>query len=502
MPSKGQMNDMYKQLQEVMKKCDSLSQDMKVVKKEHKKEIKKMKEEFAKERNSLNSEIKRLNNVIVEKDKEIKKLNNEVDRLKKQVNNNSNNSSMPPSTDIKSNKKEIVNSRKKSSNKVGGQKGHKGSSLSKQYVEENIKNKNFEHKIINVGEVRNEYKSKYVLDISVNVLVTEYRFYANKKGKIQIPKEFQSDVQYGSEIKTLCSVLNTEGIVAIDRLTEFVSSISHGKLNISNGSIVNFIKELKSKGRNILEQIETSILNSQLMHTDATPVRCDNRNISVRNYSTKEYTLLKATKGKSKKDIEQTNILPKYCGSLSHDHETLMYNYGNKHAECNVHILRYLKGCYENTRNKWCIDMINFLTSLNEMKKEKIEKGVLRVSNSKLENYSSRFDELIENGMKENKKVTSKYYKDEEKKLLNRLRKYKANHLLFIENFEMPFDNNLSERELRHVKAKQKISGHFKSMEGVQGYLDIKSIILTCKKMKLDFYAIIKNIFDNTPVTI
>lgn len=83
--------------------------------------------------------------------------------------------------------------------------------------------------------------------------------------------------------------MNTEGIVAIDRLTEFVSSISHGKLNISNGSIVNFIKELKSKGRNILEQIETSILNSQLMHTDATPVRCDNRNISVRNYSTKEY---------------------------------------------------------------------------------------------------------------------------------------------------------------------------------------------------------------------
>lgn len=502
MPSKGQMNDMYKQLQEVMKKCDSLSQDIKVVKKEHKKEIKQLKENFAKERNAFNCEIKRLNNVIVEKDKEIKKLNNEVDRLKKQLNNNSNNSSNPPSSDIKPNKKEILNNREKSKNKVGGQKGHKGAALSKEYVEENIKNKNFNHKIVDVGEVKNKYKSKYILDISVNVIATEYRFYANEKGKIQIPKEFQSDVQYGSEIKTLCAVLNTEGIVAIDRLTEFVSSISHGKLNISNGSIVNFIKELKLKGKEVLEQIETNILNSKIMHTDATPVRCDNRNISVRNYSTKQYTLLKATKGKSKKDIEQTNILPRYCGDLSHDHETLMYNYGNKHAECNVHILRYLKGCNENTQNKWCLDMINFLNSLNKMKKEKIKNGILSISKTKLEKYSSRFDEIIEKGIKENKQVTSRYYKDEEKKLLNRLKKYKANHLLFIENFEIPFDNNLSERELRHVKSKQKISGYFKSIEGVQGYLDIKSIILTCKKLGLDFYTVIKNIFNNTPVTI
>lgn len=73
---------------------------------------------------------------------------------------------------------------------------------------------------------------------------------------------------------------------------------------------------------------------------------------------------------------------------------------------------------------------------------------------------------------------------------------------MFICNFEMPFDNNLSERELRHVKAKQKISGYFKSMIGTQGYLDIKSIIITCKKLSLNFYEIIRNIFDNTPITI
>ena len=58
--------------------------------------------------------------------------------------------------------------------------------------------------------------------------------------------------------------------------------------------------------------------------------------------------------------------------------------------------------------------------------------------------------------IEENKKVKSKFYRQEEKKLLNRLNKYKNNHLLFISNFNIPFDNNLSEIELRHVKSKKK----------------------------------------------
>ena len=174
--------------------------------------------------------------------------------------------------------------------------------------------------------------------MQVSVIAKEYRFYQDTNGKYNIPKEFQTDVQYGSEIKTLCSVLNTEGIVAIDRLTDFVSSISYGKLNISNGSIVNFINQLKNKCNPIIQKIEEKILNSNIMYTDATTARCNNRNICVRNYSTEKYTLLKATIGKGKKYILESNILPKYTGDLVHDHETVMYNYGKEHVECNVHI--------------------------------------------------------------------------------------------------------------------------------------------------------------------
>ena len=487
---------MYKQLQEVMQKCDSLSHEVKTIKrdteKKYKAEIKKIKEEHKKEVNSLKSEIKTLR-------EENKKLNNEVDRLKSQINKDSDNSSSPPSSDIKPNRK-IPNNRKSTNNKVGGQTGHKGYYLSKKEVVEKIRNNVFEHKIIDIGKKSDKYISKYILDIKVNVIAKEYRFYQDENGKYNIPKEFKVDVQYGPEIKTLCSTLNTEGIVAINKLTDFVSSISHGKLKISNGSIVNFIKELAVKSKSIMKNFEEEILNALLIHTDATTTRCDNKNMCVRNYSTDKYTLLKATNGKSKKYIDESGILPKYVGALSHDHETLMYNYGKKHAECNVHILRYLTGNYDNTSNNWCKDLSSFLCSLNEYKKELLSKNITSISMQNLEKYSLRYDEIIKKGFEENKKITSKYYAKEERKLLNRLKKYKENHLIFIYDFSMPFDNNLSERELRHVKCKQKISGFFKSKEGLQNYLDIKSLIITCKKQCLDYYTIISNIYQNIPV--
>lgn len=481
-------NQVFKQLQDVIKKCDDLSQEMKQERKK-----------FKKEKDLLNEKIERLENKVEKLEVENTKLRNDNDRLKKQINNNSNNSSNPPSSDIKRN---VPNNREKSNKNSGGQKGHTAHFLAKSDIEQKIINHEVKHEIINVGSVCEDFVSKYIIDIEVNVIAKEYRFFKDSNGRYNIPKEFKTDVQYGNELKTLVSILNTEGIVAINRLTDFVRSLTHGKIEISNGTVVNFLNNLSNKSKYLIENIKQKVLNSHLMFTDATTARCNNKNISVRNYSTKQYTLLVPTIGKGKKYIEETNILNKYTGDLVHDHETVVYNYGHRHVECNVHISRYLKGCYENTNHSWALNMRSLLCSLNEYRKELIANDIKHLEKEQLDRYYKRYNDILEKGLEENQRIKSKFLKQEEKKLLNRLQKYKENHLLFLYDFSMPFDNNLSERDLRHVKTKQKISGYFNSMKGIKNYLDIKSIIGTCKKQKLNIYEIIFKIYENIPVSL
>lgn len=137
--------DIFKQMEELMIKCDNLSLEVKTIEKKternFKKQIKEMKQQYEEKIEILENKVKKL-------EEENKKLRDDNDRLKKIINNNSDNSSMPPSTDIKKN---IANNREKSKKSKGGQKGHKGHGLSKKDIINKINNKEIEHEIINVG---------------------------------------------------------------------------------------------------------------------------------------------------------------------------------------------------------------------------------------------------------------------------------------------------------------------------------------------------------------
>ena len=459
-------------------------------------EVAQLKRELAREKAAHKSVVLELKNIVQCQAERIVLLENENDRLRKIINGDSGNSSKPPSCDIKPN---IPNNREKSGRTPGGQKGREPKFLCKKDVEAKIASGEYAHEIVEVGEKSAEYKSKYILDIKLSVVAKEYRFYEGAK----IPKAFATDVQYGDEIRTFCTVLSTEGGVAIDRLANFVKAATVGVLSVSHGSIVNFLSKASANSADRLQAIEDALLNSPLMHTDATVARVGNRNISVRNYSTKKLTLLKATRTKSRKSLEETGILPKFTGDLVHDHETVMYRYGRNHGECNVHVLRYLKRNLQTTQNSWAKDLRAFLCCLNEHVKWLKNSGTTEISDEKFERLRQRYDEILATGVEQNKRVKSKVYREDERRLLRRLEKYRENHLLFLRDFNVPFDNNLSERDLRHVKTKQKISGCWRSMVGAQNYLNVKSVIETCKKNGEDFFVVIKNLFkkDSEPCT-
>ena len=77
------------------------------------------------------------------------------------------------------------------------------------------------------------------------------------------------------------------------------------------------------------------------------------------------------------------------------------------------------------------------------------------------------------------------------------MRKYAANHLLFLRDLSVPFDNNRSERLLRGAKKKVKQSGGFRSTErGQQPYCDFLSVVESAKLRGESPFEAVVRVFD------
>lgn len=486
----------FRQLEEVLKKCDNLSQEIRDIKKEHKKEIFELEVKHAKEINELNKKIENLE-VENEKLKEKNKiLENDNDRMKAILNKDSTNSSIPPSKDEKPKKKK-VNLREKTNKKTGGQKGHKGATFTRQDVEELLKKENVEKELIEHGNPKGKYCiTKYEIDTKTIVIVKEHKFYFNKKREIKIPKEFVSEVHYGKNFKTLCDIMVVEEVISLERIKEFVEILTGGLLKISEGSLVNWIKEKSRQCKSTIKEMKIRLKNTEIIQTDLTETKVNNKKGYVRNYSNDKITVYIPSKDKKIHRVKRQWILDGYTGYIVQDHDTAIYNFGikEKHVECNVHLRRYLKNNTELTKHQWSQEMDKLLLEIKSKKEEYLEKEINRFTEQELEEYSQRYDEILKEGRKENKESNSKYLGKEEKALLNRLKKYKTNHLIFAYNFEVPFDNNLSERDLRPIKTKKKVSGCHRSYKGLKDYCNIRSIISTCKKQGIDYFKELVNI--------
>lgn len=66
--------------------------------------------------------------------------------------------------------------------------------------------------------------------------------------------------------------------------------------------------------------------------------------------------------------------------------------------------------------------------------------------------------------------------------LQKRFKKYRESIFTFLYYHKVPPDNNASERTVRNIKVKQKISGQFKSNQGADDFCVIRSIIDTLIK--------------------
>ena len=427
----------------------------------------------------LNGEIKDLKKENRELKEENQRLKDDNARLKSIISNDSSNSSLPPSTDQKGGKPaNTYNGRTKSGRKAGGQKHHKGTTLTKADIEEKIRSGKCKHEIRTVGNpCGSTYVTKYVIDLDVVTKITGIRIYADEDGQFHIPVEYRSDVTYGADVKALAVSLYSEGVMSNDRIAAFLNAASGDVLELSEGSVYGFCRKLSDAAQESIRHLEGHLLDQEAVAADATPVTVNGEQNYIRNFSIQDTVVYRAMKSKSLKSLEKLDFLKKYTGILIHDHEIALYHFGTEHGECNVHLLRYLRKNTEETGNRWSIEMAELLGEMNRERKR-----------------------LQEEGKEENRKTRHKYAQKDEKTLLNRMEKYRHNHLLFLHNFSVPFHNNLSERDLRKAKNREKMAGGFRKGSGNEMYCGILTVIETLKRRKMGLIENLKKLFMGTPV--
>ncbi|MGB4439121.1 MAG: transposase [Sedimentibacter sp.] len=453
---------------------------------------------------TLNETINTMSFTIVKKDDEIKKLVLEIERLKNNNDKDSSNSGKPSSKD--GFKKVIHNSRSKTTKKQGGQTGHKGSTTDVSKIKQLIDSGTVKHSVININKTSENqdkpYITRYVQDIEISCIVKEYRYYLNNSNKYDIPKEQNNLVTYGNELKATAMLLVHRVPASMDQSVDFLKSITKDAFNLTKASLVNWSNSLANKLDAFTEEILQGLYNSNYVHTDESPININGKNHQLHNYSNNKYTLQYVHESKSKDAMEELGFLPNYMGTLIHDHNRVQYNFGTNHGECNAHILRYLKGVEDFTKHIWPKDMAKLLQEILHQKNLLNEAGVDCFDANSLAMYIKNYDEILKQA---NKQYQSDYdknsYKDEERKLITRLGKYKDNHLLFMYDFKIPFTNNRAEADIRPAKRKLNV-GIFRSKFGAGYYLQIRSFISTFLKNDRNVFQGIKNAFDGKVITL
>lgn len=435
----------------------------------------------------LTGDVSRLNRRVEAQNVEIKTLKSENkdlrDRLSKyedpQPPKNSGNSSVPPSKERMGDeiKRRTSSLREKSGKKPGGQPGHEGNTrmMSDQPDETEDIQPNYcrecGRELSDIEGVE-EYREECV-GVRIVPVVKRLRF-LNKTctcgccNRVEYAKR-KNPVYLSSEIRALVVYLNIVMCMPYNRIKGFLHDVMH--IDISEGSIRNFIEDAGDKADKICDRIASGLVKSPVAGADESGFYVNGKLNWAWILQNPKLTLTWIAKGRGAKEMDDRfgrNALKNTV--LTTDRHSAYFTMDVKgHQICIAHLLRNL----------------NYLNDLDEN-----------------QNWSSRMQELLRNAVhwrNTNPETIAdiSVWKESLDKLLNEnldkfrkpfrqirdsLRKHKDHVFHFLKDPRVPSHNNASEGGIRILKVKQKRSGGFRSHTGAEDFMAIHSVADTAKK--------------------
>ena len=407
--------------------------------------------------------------------------------LKSRLNSNSNNSSKPPSSDGYQKRPAFP---KTGNGKQGGQTGHKGRTLNQVNNPGNMVtcspvSCSCGHTFTNAETVFAEKRQVFDLP-EPRLEVTEYRIFkamcpvCGLAHRGSAPEGVRAPVQYGNRAKAYATLLNVHFKLPFKKVQLLFEDLFGYPINES--SVYSASMQCYEKLSESERIIRARVTAQEVVHADETGMRVAGKLHWLHTATSQLYTYLFVHANRGLKALEsEKSVLGNFKGWLVHDCWSSYFKFdGLSHSICGAHILRELEGLIENHKSQWAKAFKTFLMEVYKMPFEERLK--------QREHIIAEYKLICETGENEEPppikipRKRGRYQRTKGRNLVERLTDHQSAVLAFAFNRNVPFTNNLAERDIRPAKVKQKISNCFRTVTGAHIYARIESFVSTARK--------------------
>lgn len=289
-------------------------------------------------------------------------------------------------------------------------------------------------------------------------------------------------MSYGANVHALVGYMSTLQSIPFKRMVDILNNVFG--LQMSQGTVSNILQRMRKKAEKEKDAIRAEIERAEVVGADEASVKINGKQHWVWTFQTDALTYMAVDKGRGKAVIDKhfPEGLPQSI--LVTDRHSPYFKMDMKdHQICIAHLLRNLIDLSQTVLDSdWPTKMMSLLRETIHLKHlspqgcvEEKEAGRIR----------GQLDELMDNPPIVDDEAQQKTLSDF---LLNLMPK-KGFMLTFLTNPAVPAGNNASERSVRPVKTKMKVSGQFKNEEGAACYTSLHSIIQTARKNNRNPFA-------------
>ena len=443
-------------------------------------------------------------------------LESRLETLEGRSKKTSRNSHKPPSGDGLG--KRTKSLRPQSDKPSGGQPGHAGSTLEWSETVDWI-----EFHDVNIctgcGKVLKDapveqWLARQVFDIpSIEVIVTEHRVAVKCCGTCghqtqgKFPVDARNVVQYGPRLKAMMVYLMDGQLLPSGRTCEILSDLLG--VRVSEGTLYTSRTHCYEQLASMEQGIQSMLVNSSKVHFDETGLRVNGQLWWLHVACTDGLTYYFVHPKRGTVAMDEMAILPEFSGKAIHDGLKSYARYECDHFLCNAHHLRELRFILEQYDQGWAYQLsLLLVTILYQVQAAKTD-GQIALPDDQLQAFEARYAEILDQGFAANPMPTpppdapkkrGRPKRSPPRNLLERLKSQQASVLGFMHDFEVPFDNNQAERDLRMMKLKQKISGCFRSVDGTRMFCRIRGYLSTLRKLDQNILDALIGLFSGNPI--